>query len=153
MEVNKFLREYAPRLGTRPEYFSGRGATLSDLNSDILEGIYQGLLEVIGKTAAKNFVVLVARFSSLSATAFLNDFIQWYSNGCNEYQTQATSDVDLGPDDEGRFPVAFATMASMMFGNQRDDTNQIRYSFLTNHQQELDSKCCKYQPFYSFYID
>jgi hypothetical protein len=151
MEVKEFLRKYAPRLGTRPEYFSGRGATLSDLNSEILEGIYKGLVKEVSKDAAENFVVLVAKFKCLSATAFLNDFIDWYCSGCNEYQVRDTSDVDLGPDNEGRLAIGLATIGSMMFSSGSDHTNQIREDFILGHRKELKSKGHEYLPIFHCY--
>ena len=42
-------------MSTRPEYYSGRGAILCDLNSDILQKIYLGIEKEFGKKAAKNY--------------------------------------------------------------------------------------------------
>lgn len=147
MEVNDFLRKYAPRLGTRPEFFSGRGATSSDLNSDILEGIYLGLDKVMGRESAKNYILLVARFKCLSATAFLNDFINWYCSGCKEYEVTETTDIDLGPDRDLSSIIGMATIMSKMYGNNRDDTYQIRSNFLWKHREELAAMGYDYRTF------
>ena len=48
-------------MSTRPEFFSGRGATTSDLNYETLTGIHDGIKKEFGDGAAKNFVLMVSR--------------------------------------------------------------------------------------------
>jgi len=61
------------RMSTRPEYYSGRGATMSDLNGEILEGIFKGILKEFGNSAADNYVKMVADIKVASATTFLTE--------------------------------------------------------------------------------
>ncbi len=56
---------------SRPEYYSGRGATLSDLNSKILDKVYSGIQKAHGKNAADDFTKMVENIPKLSATDFL----------------------------------------------------------------------------------
>lgn len=152
MEVKELLRTYAPQLGTRPEYFSGRGATLSDLNSDILSGLHKGILKEIGEEAANNFILFVANFDCLSATAFLNEFYLWHANGCTAIETGQTTDVDLGSDREVADIIGMATIGSKMFSSGRDDTNRIRSEFLQKHKQFLNENNDKLKADYN-YVD
>ena len=58
-------------MSTRPEYYSGRGATISDLNEKILFGIHKDLKKEFGESAGNGFVKMVNGIKVLSATAFL----------------------------------------------------------------------------------
>lgn len=58
-------------MSTRPAYYSGRGATTTDLDSSRLEKIWAAVQEHVGKAAAAEFVKMVASIPSLSATDFL----------------------------------------------------------------------------------
>ena len=62
---------YQSGLSARPGYYSGRGQSEGDLNSNNLEKIHDGLLNSFGAAPASNFVSLVAGVQELSATNFL----------------------------------------------------------------------------------
>ena len=126
------------RMSGRPEYYSGRGATLSDLNSELLQMIWKGVKKEIGKKAAAAFAEMVADIDVLSATCFLNTLYAlevqgwvWKKpNGC-----QGDMDhIDVGPEGEGRLAVGMASIAAWMGGgSNRDDTLMIRGGFLAKH--------------------
>ncbi|MDD4412863.1 MAG: hypothetical protein PHR00_04435 [Patescibacteria group bacterium] len=60
-------------MSARPGYYSGRGATLSDLNDAILNKIAKSIKENYGDKAFDSFVSMVWDMKVLSATAFLNN--------------------------------------------------------------------------------
>lgn len=126
------------RMSTRPEYYSGRGATRSDLDSNILEGIYKGILKEFGKTAAKNYVKMVADIKVLSATTFLQELYQLQYNDWKYIKKEKHADGISVPkndngeyDDDSVFSGMLGIFAAM--GNNRDDTQSIRGGFLRNH--------------------
>lgn len=134
--ISKYTKS---KMSTRPEFYSGRGAVISDLNSEILEYIYEGVLKEKGKEAAKNFVNLVASIDVLSATGFLNIFYAWVNNGCPEPSDKiATSDIDLPTDDSNKYIAGMATIFSKMSSHGRDDTYMIRAEFCSSHRSEID---------------
>lgn len=136
MKASEIVTRYTEgRMAARPEYYSGRGATISDLNSKLLEGIYQGILKEIGPGAADQFVLMVEDLDRVSATYFLNSLYALEANGWVWVKADAPSKsmdhMDLGRDKEGLEVVGFATFASWAFGgSDRDDTFLIRTDFL-----------------------
>ncbi len=61
------------QMSARPGYYSGRGATTSDLNSKFLNQIADAIKKEYGDQAHDNYVKMVWEMPSLSATAFLNN--------------------------------------------------------------------------------
>lgn len=129
-------------MSTRPEFYSGRGAIICDLNSKLLEMIYDGVLVKVGPEAAKEFVNFVMGIDRLSATHFLNEFYNFGYRGwvCAEPRATVTlNHIDVGPDNEARLGIGMATIAGVMFGSSdRDETPRIRGDFLRNHMDDLD---------------
>ena len=126
------------RMSGRPEYYSGRGATLSDLNSELLQMIWKGVKKEVGKKAAAAFVEMVVDIEVLSATCFLNTLYSLEARGwiwTKPNRCQGNLDhIDVGPDGEGRFAVGMASIAAWMGGgSSRDDTLMIRGEFLAKH--------------------
>ncbi len=60
-------------LNPNPAYYDGRGNNLTDLNSRILEMVYQGIHKEIGPDAAKAFVNMVKDMKNTNAKNFLDD--------------------------------------------------------------------------------
>ncbi|MDO8656829.1 MAG: hypothetical protein Q7K45_06330, partial [Nanoarchaeota archaeon] len=58
-------------ISAHPEFYSGRGATTTDLNDRKLEQVYQGIQREYGEKAAQSFAQMVAGIPKLSATDFL----------------------------------------------------------------------------------
>lgn len=129
------------RMSSRPEFYSGRGAILTDLNSELLEMIYDGIRREIGEAAAKNFVQMVADIDVLSATLFLNSLYGLEANGWKwkkrsklSKTSKATDHVDIGPDDGHRFAIGMATIGSWLGGgSERNETPMISSDFLEKH--------------------
>src|SRR3989338_9163592 len=67
-------------MSKRPEFYSGRGTILADLNSNILEKIYQEINEIHGEKVSKQFVKIVKEIPGLSATDFLLSLYKLESN-------------------------------------------------------------------------
>lgn len=138
MGAKRIVESYTKgRMSGRPEYYSGRGAILSDLNSELLEAIFQGIKKEIGDDAAESFVGMVASIDRLSATFFLNSLYALEANGWKWVlagDSKASDHIDVGPDDDGRVAVGFASMASWMGGgSERNETFMISSDFLTAH--------------------
>lgn len=126
------------RMCPRPEFFSGRGAILSDLNSDLLGMIHEGIRREIGAEAAKNFVQMVADIDVLSATFFLNSLYGLEANGWKwkkaKRKAKGIDHVDVGPDDGHRFAIGMATIGSWLGGgSERNETPSISSDFLEKH--------------------
>ncbi len=63
---------------------SGRGPTTTDLNSKILEMIWEGLMQDGGPEKAENFVAFVRNLRDLSASSFIVAFEKFYKSGCKD---------------------------------------------------------------------
>lgn len=145
MNGRDFINHYGKgKMSARPEFYSGRGATMTDLNSSILEMLYVGLVKEKGTEAAKRFVNLVNKIKMLSATGFLNVFYSWYADDCPEPCDESPSDMDMpiGVDYNSNeaMAVGFGTIGAMMNRGDRDDTWSIKRDFLNCHSEELDDK-------------
>jgi hypothetical protein len=128
----------------RPEYYSGRGAITSDLNSPILEKIYQGIEKQYGKKSANQYVKMVAKIPKLSATDFLLSLSKlesnnWKLKGLNLGRERGVY-VD-GPTDKAKFAVGLFTIAGVFSGgSERDETDFIKGQFLHNHNIKTGKK-------------
>ena len=129
-------------MSTRPEFYSGRGATSSDLNDDILENVYRLIQQAHGAKGdehAKQFAQMVADIPVLSATDFL---LTLYKLELHDWKwdknilgNENGIYVD-GPTDAAKFAVGMATIGNVMFGSrsrERDQTEYIRRLFLNRH--------------------
>ena len=69
------------RLNPSPDYYAGHGNELRDLNSPILEMVYQGILAEHGPAAARAFVNMVKNLKDTNATGFLNELYRMEKKG------------------------------------------------------------------------
>lgn len=145
-------------MSTRPEYYSGRGATMSDLNYKILEGIYQGIEKEFGAKAAKNYVKMVADIKVLSATTFLEElYMLFHNNWIYRNKKEHASGISIPKNEDGEYDERsalsgmFGMFAAMTSGN-RDDTQMIRGSFLNSHGVRGKSVSYKNGDMY-YYLD
>lgn len=82
MDIRQLVMESTNnQMSARPGYYSGRGATTSDLNSDLLNKIADGIKKEYGDQAHDSFVKMVWDTPSLSATAFLTNLYALHSAG------------------------------------------------------------------------
>lgn len=124
-------------MSDRPEYYSGRGATLTDLQDRHLEGIYQKIESAHGPDAAENYALMVADIPKLTATDFL---LTLYALESHRW----IWDKKLLGNEKGIYvtgeAVGFATLVGGMFGDlDRDETMGIRREFLRRHGLSHDS--------------
>lgn len=132
-------------MSTRPEYYSGRGATTSDLDSEILFKIYEAIRLNVGDEAAKNFALMVKSIKVLSATDFLlslqkldsNDFV--FTDVVDNKGIYATDEV-----------TAFFTVMSVVSGKNTDYTKSIRGPFLRRIGMSSPGDDDPYDPYDSY---
>jgi hypothetical protein len=125
------IREIVQNAGMsdRPAFYSGRGATLSDLNSTILQKIHDGIVKEFGKEAGEGFVQMVDELRVMSATSFLNSVYRLsHNNWVFSPELVSTSSVDI--DSEGS---AWGTLLGAMSRGDRDDSLDIKSKFLSNN--------------------
>lgn len=130
-------------MSDRPEYYSGRGATTSDLDGDKLYAIYQKITKELGTKQADAFVTMVKKLRTLSATNFLNSLYDLERCEWVENISFHESNIDIGSDGPGREAMAFATLAEALSGGshtRRDDTEYIKSSFLRKVGFEIGPK-------------
>ena len=113
----------------RPEYYSGRGATTTDLNGDKLFAIYTKITEEIGEKEAEAFVTMIENLKYLSMTNFLNALYALESNQW-VYKPVVENDIDIGPDNSSRGAVALGIIGSAILGKP-DETEHIKRPFFS----------------------
>ena len=114
-------------MSARPEFYSGRGATLSDLDSQKLEVIYKAIVANVGEEAGKGFVQMVADIPKLSATAFLHA-LEGLERARFVYTRPAFPPKGIAFQDVAG---AFHTVAvALSHERKEDDTVAIRRDFL-----------------------
>jgi hypothetical protein len=127
-------------MSTRPEYYSGRGATTTDLSSQILEKIHTAIVKNVDEKAGKAFVKMVAAIPVLSATDFLITLHALEQNKWVWKESLLGNQKGIHYDShEGALFTLFAVACR---GHERDDTWVIRGDFLAKHQKGF-----KYNPY------
>ena len=114
-------------MSARPGYYSGRGATISDLDGNLLSKIRTTIQKEKGKDAAQGFTEMIRNASVLSATAFLQSL---YKLESNDWKFNGTSDDQIYPDSKGS---AWGTIISVSGGSlnkRKDQTDYIKWDFL-----------------------
>lgn len=128
-------------MSTRPEYYSGRGATTTDLSSQSLEKIHTAIVKNVDEKAGKAFVKMVAAIPVLSATDFLITLHALEQNKWVWKESLLGNQKGIHYEShEGALFTVFAVTAGR--GYQRDDTRVIRGEFLSRHQKGF-----KYDPY------
>lgn len=132
-----------PNMSTCPEYTSGRGATLADLDSSKLLKIQEGIKKEFGDAASKAFVIMVDNIEVLSCTTFLNELYQLFYNDwkVKPLQTPDQPGYDIAKNKDGEYNLAsgLMTIANMMgASSQRDDTFVIKEQFLRSNGVKLN---------------
>ncbi len=131
MQISSILEE--SKVGSRASYFSGRGATLSDLNSTKLLAMQDLIKKHHGEDAAKSFVDLVQSMENLNATDFINNCYLFERSGFDWTQKAAPKngiEVIKNEDGEYDYTHGMLSIAAAMQSNDRDDTEAIKREFL-----------------------
>lgn len=125
----KTAKECLPKsIDSSPGYSSGRGATISDLDSDKLFLIYKNILDNIGFQASKNFVQMVKNIRVMSCTAFLQGL---YILEKNDWKLKVEDVQDLDDLYWENEDEAYWCVASTIGKNpKKDDTLEIVGFFL-----------------------
>jgi len=126
MNIQEIIRNAG--MSERPGYYSGRGATLSDLDSTILNKIAKSIKESYGNEAFNNFVSMVWNMKVLSATAFLNNLYALERANWNLSEISLT-DSDAYFENEGE---AMGLLASVLSRSSEESgfTKSIRDGFV-----------------------
>jgi hypothetical protein len=153
--IIKDAKEILNRSGInpRPEYYSGRGATLSDLNDKMLERVFENINNFHGKDAGKAFVNMVSDIVVLSATDFIKCFFKLENNNW-KWNKSFLPQVEKRGIEVTDHASAFGTVLSVLSrGNHSDDTFSIAYNFLNRHgkktQRQMANRYNKYGYFLS----
>ncbi len=124
-------------MSCRPEYYSGRGATSSDLNDRILENIYKEVEKEHGEKAAGQFAQMVADIPKLSATDFLLTLYRLEAHDWKWDKMLLGREKGVyldGKDMGAKVGSGIGTIVSVFGGlNDRDETRYIRGRFLERH--------------------
>ncbi len=117
---------------TRPEYYSGRGATTTDLTDKILFSIHADIKKEFGEEAAKAFVQMVANMKIMSATAFIEELYALYCSDWKLEKPIGASGIAVPKKENGEYDVEMGMfgMVEAMFSSDRDQSNEIRDHFL-----------------------
>lgn len=131
--IEKNGKEILNRCGVSPspEYYSGRGATLSDLNDTILENIYQMVKDEHDLNAANEFAKMVSDIPVLSATDFIKCFFKLERNEF-KWDSKFIPTKNKGIEVTNEI-TAIATVLSGFGGYQRNDSHAISSKFLERH--------------------
>ena len=127
MNIKDLVR--AAKMVPEPGYYAGRGATISDLNSEMLNTFADLIKKEHGDKAHDNFVKMVWGMKSLSATAFLENLFSlekagWQINEANLEERHYSFSS------EGEALGLVAEMLSVFAGHEKsDDTDSIRRGF------------------------
>ena len=114
-------------MSARPAFYSGRGATTTDLNSSKLERIWAAIQKNQGDDAAFEFVKMVAALPCLSATDFLLALARLEASDW-EWSGHVGSERGAYADSEA---AALGTVLETIRGSSRvDETEVIRGDFL-----------------------
>jgi hypothetical protein len=122
-------------LNPRPAYYSGRGATLTDLNSQKLEAIHGAIAHHVSPEAAEAFVEMVEDIPTLSATEFLLALAELEMNDFTRSASARTSKNGIYFENEDD---ALCTTCVVLAGRDRlrdDQTQSITGPFLRMHSK------------------
>lgn len=113
-------------MSARPSFYSGRGATISDLNSSKLTRIWTAIQTHVGEQPAAEFVKMVAVIPCLSATDFLLNLARLEANSWCWSADLLGSERGVFVDSE---LTAWATVGEVL-SQRNDETELIRGDFL-----------------------
>ena len=128
-------------MSARPSYYSGRGATLSDLDGEKLLKIQESIIANHGNDAGKSFFDMVVSMREMNATDFINNLYTLEANGWKWSAERAEKcGIDIEKDEHVRHNLvsALATAGAMM-SRHGDDTDRIKRYFLAANREYQQS--------------
>lgn len=131
-------------MSARPEFYSGRGAIMCDLNGEILENIHNDIEKEYGKDAAKNFIKMIADIKVLSATTFLEELYCLFNrNWKYAKKRKHASGISIQKNEDGQYDVMHGMLSIFSaLTSDRDETMLIKSNFLSKH--DIKPKKIKY---------
>ena len=146
MEMSIILEKCS--LSRHSSSYSGRGATLSDLNGQILTNIHNVIKVQHGLPAAAAFVDMVESMEEMNATDFIENCFLLERSGYNwKMENVRKIGFNIPKDGDGRhnFGVLVGTAMAMMNRDKRDDTAEIRNDFLRKNGKFVQSTYDNYK--------
>jgi hypothetical protein len=129
----------------RSSYYTGRNPSEGDLNSVMLEGIYNGIKKEVGQKEATNFVKFVENLTDLSASAFIQAFERFWRSDCtnfNQIQPEGSGNQLTGQGDQ-LLTEGFGVLANALSGRRvspetiRLDSRRIKAPFIAKYKAQL----------------
>lgn len=117
------------RMSARPGYYSGRGATASDLDSKILNQIADAIKKHYGENAHENYVRMVWSMPSLSATAFLNNLYALERANWDLSRAEITNDGKSFESEREAWGLLAEVLSQANSHSRFDQTESIRSGF------------------------
>lgn len=151
LSVEEIIYKYCEgRLHPYADYYEGRGNSLYDLNSPLLELLYKGIHAEIGAEAAKAFVNMVKNLKDTNASNFLAALYRlekkdWrYGDPVLKVRVQAANGPveDQKPETAPKGPMRRVTEVLNAFrrsGSSVGHNKEITESFLSNHKSEVEA--------------
>ena len=132
----------------RSGFYAGRGPKSCDLNSDMLEMIYQGLKSDVGGKAPANFARFVNKLGDLSASAFIVAFEKFWQRGCAVINIRQEKQDHMRLCGRGTELVGqgLAVIGEALFGNRNSEediqrlSQGIKRDFVSKHAGEIPKK-------------
>ena len=121
----------AAGMSGRPEYYSGRGAMLCDLNGEKLFAIKKMIVRHHGNDAGQAFVLMVANMDNMNTTAFLQNCYHLEKNNFKYVSTTKGNGIAIDKKEDGSYNLlsGIASIGSTL-GRFRDDSFKIKSHFL-----------------------
>ena len=129
----------------RSGYYAGRPPSRGDINTAVLEGIYDGIKSEVGKSQARNFVIFVSSLEDMSGSSFVVALQKFLQSGCKSTTiTQKASDrVAIDARGDAAQAQAFGAIASVMSSGAQSEGEvcaaswDVKFEFLQNHWNEV----------------
>ncbi len=139
-------------LNDRPEFYSGRGAKMSDLNGNHLISIYNKLYK-LDPQRALNMAQMTIDMDSLGATEFLESLYSLAENDYDLSKTKiSTNNFSVGNKREQDRDIFAYTAIIAAFGRQTYDcTSTIKTQFIDLLPQQANYQLClRCEPYASY---
>ena len=134
-KLRKVVESVRPQILFDPGYYSGRGATLTDLDSSRLWYIQQGIKEVFGEKASDAFVDMVSEIEVMSCTTFLKELNNLYFRDWVVIKKEKDESNVYVTNEGNAFATAVLGMTSSS-GHDRDDTQEIKAMFMRKNKRQ-----------------
>ncbi len=136
--IEKFIRENIRNLSTRPDYYSGRRASTSDLTTEMLHKLYLFIKTEGGDEAAKNYVQMIADLKDMMATRFLESLYNLAWSNWKWKKGLSGSTVAAEKDNEMSMIIGLMSVMGSTDNELYGMTDSIREPFLKSRMSKED---------------